>query len=64
LGREPAIFQSKNGVGNHTSYGIRTMISSGRELHLGTANPISLLTDRSDKLPEGGWELGRLVKRR
>jgi hypothetical protein len=60
----PAMFESSNGVGNYTSYGIRTMVSSGRELYLGMANPMNLLTDPMDGIPEGGWELIRLMKRR
>jgi hypothetical protein len=29
-------------------------------LYLGMANPMNLLTDEGDELPEGGWELLRL----
>jgi hypothetical protein len=63
-GYKPAVFESTDGVDNYTSYGIRTMLSSGRELYLGMANPMNLLTDPGDDVPEGGWELLRLVKRR
>ncbi len=55
----PAFPESIDGVGNYTNYGIRTMISDDA-LYLGTANPMNLLTDPNDDLPEGGWELLRL----
>lgn len=45
------------GVGNYTNYGIRTMLVDGDGFYLGTANPMNLLTDPYDYLPEGGWEL-------
>lgn len=41
---------SVNGVGNKTSYGIRTMVSSESDLFLGMANPMNLSE-------YGGWEL-------
>jgi hypothetical protein len=55
----PAIPESLAGVGNYTSYGIRTMVSA-ETLYLGMANPMNLLTDPTDDIPEGGWELIRL----
>ncbi|MEW5800778.1 MAG: hypothetical protein AB1847_01620 [bacterium] len=55
----PAVPESVAGVGNYTSYGIRTMLSD-EALYLGMANPMNLLTDMDDDLPEGGWELIRL----
>jgi hypothetical protein len=51
------------GVGNYTSYGIRTMVSDDA-LYLGMANPMNLLTDSEDGMPNGGWELIRLKSRR
>lgn len=48
----PGVFESVNGVGNVTNYGIRTMVSDDA-LYLGTANPMNLM-------PQGGWELVRL----
>lgn len=54
-----AYAESLDGVGNYTSYGIRTMVSDDA-LYLGMANPMNLLTDLTDELPEGGWELIRL----
>jgi len=47
-----AVPESINGVGNYSSYGIRTMLSDDG-LYLGMANPMNLF-------PEGGWELIRL----
>ncbi len=62
-GATPAMFESTDGVGNYTSYGIRTMVSAGPSLFLGMANPMNLLTDLADDVPEGGWELLRLSSR-
>jgi hypothetical protein len=56
----PAKPVSLNGAGNYSNYGIRTMVSAKEGLYLGTANPMNLLTDKTDDLPEGGWELRRL----
>jgi hypothetical protein len=52
----PAIPEDVAGLGNFTNYGIRNMIH-GSGLYLGMANPMNLLTDTNDALPEGGWEL-------
>jgi hypothetical protein len=60
-GKDPALPESVAGVGNFTNYGIRTMVSDDA-LYLGTANPMNLLTDLTDPLPEGGWELIKLKK--
>lgn len=57
---DPARALSTDGLGNVSNYGIRTMVSSEGSLFLGTANPMNLLTDLTDNLPEGGWELRRL----
>jgi hypothetical protein len=57
----PAEAESLDGVGNPTNYGIRTMLSADA-LYLGMANPMNLLTDPDDALPEGGWELLRLLR--
>jgi len=51
---------SLSGVGNYTNYGIRTMVADHDGLFLGTANPMNLLTNPFDDLPEGGWELRQL----
>jgi hypothetical protein len=53
----PARPVSRSGVGNFTNYGIRTMVATPDALYLGTANPMNLLTDPTDDVPEGGWEL-------
>ncbi|UCF91269.1 MAG: hypothetical protein JSW39_23825 [Desulfobacterales bacterium] len=55
----PADPVSLSGVGNFTNYGVRTMVSDDF-LYLGMANPMNLLTDPADDMPEGGWELIRL----
>lgn len=46
----PAKPVSVNGIGNITSYGIRTMVADQSNLFLGMANPMNLCED-------GGWEL-------
>jgi hypothetical protein len=51
-----AIPESLLGVGNITSYGIRTMVSDATGLYLGMANPMNLHS-------RGGWELIKLNKR-
>jgi len=50
------------GVGNHTNYGIRTMLTSPDDrLFLGSANPMNLLTNPPDDFA-GGWELIEMVE--
>ncbi|GAA3732361.1 hypothetical protein GCM10022225_12990 [Plantactinospora mayteni] len=56
----PAKPVDTSGVGNYLNYGIRTMVVDGPAVYLGMANPMNLRTDRSDDIPEGGWELIRL----
>jgi hypothetical protein len=51
-----ALPESLEGVGNYSNYGVRTMIADDR-LYLGMANPMNLLTDPNDDVPDGGWEL-------
>ena len=53
--RQRATAVSTNGMGNPSSYGIRTMLSSNDGLYLGMANPMNLLTTPGK--PLGGWEL-------
>ncbi len=55
----PALPESIAGVGNPSSYGIRTVVSDDSGLYLGMANPMNLLTD-STAGPLGGWELIKL----
>jgi hypothetical protein len=38
-------------------YAIRNMLATPNALYIGAANPMNLLTLRSDLKPEGGWEL-------
>jgi hypothetical protein len=59
----PAFPESIGGVGNIVNYGVRSMASAPTGLYVGTANPMNLLTDTTDDLPEGGWEVLRLVDR-
>ncbi len=54
---QPAQMVSRTGLGNATNNGVRTMVSLGNRLYCGTATSANLLTDLSDDLPEGGWEL-------
>lgn len=53
---------SLNGLGNPANHGIRNMVSTPAGLYLGTANGMNLLTNPNDNLPDGGWELRRLVE--
>jgi hypothetical protein len=54
--------ESRDGVGNFSNYGVRTLVGDETGLYVGTANAMNLLTDSFDDLPEGGWELLRLTK--
>ncbi len=56
----PAFPESISGVGNPSSYGIRTVLSDASGFYLGMANPMNLLTD-PDAGPVGGWELIKLI---
>ncbi len=56
----PAFPESLSGIDNFTSYGVRNMRSVNGKVYAGMANPMNLLTDTSDDVPEGGWELIRL----
>jgi hypothetical protein len=40
------------------------MIGHADSLFIGTANPMNLMTSITDGLPEGGWELLKLVAER
>ncbi len=51
-----AVPESMSGLGNYSSYGIRTM-ASGDAMFLGMANPMNLMACPLDDSPEGGWEL-------
>ncbi len=54
---------SQDGVGNYTNYGIRTILSTAEALYLGMSNPMNLLTNPTDRVPEGGWELIEVTKK-
>jgi hypothetical protein len=58
----PAQPESTDGLGNHSNYGLRTMLVDDA-LYVGTANPMNLLTNPTDGKPEGGWELLKLKKK-
>ena len=55
-GDAPAQAVSRQGLGNPSTYGVRTMVSTPESLYLGMANPMNLLE-------EGGWELLKLTPR-
>jgi len=56
-----AVPESLNGLGNYLNYGIRNGLSNGA-FYPGTANPMNLMTDPDDRLPQGGWELYKMTK--
>lgn len=58
---QPADALSQDGLGNPLNHGIRNMVSTQNGLFLGTANGMNMLTDPTDNLPEGGWELRKWV---
>ena len=60
----PAKTISNDGLGNYLNYGFRTMIGHADSLFIGTANPMNLMTSITDGLPDGGWELLKLVAER
>lgn len=60
----PAIPETLNGAGNPANYGFRTMETDGDHLFIGTANPMNLLTGKSNRSEgQGGWELLSLERR-
>ncbi len=59
---EPAMAVSLEGCGNPANHGVRNMVTTPFGLYLGTANSANLLTDPNDDLPDGGWELLRLMQ--
>jgi hypothetical protein len=54
---QPAYPLTLTGAGNVANYGIRTMITVGEDLYLGSANPMNLLMGK----PKGGWELIKAI---
>ncbi|MFN0100791.1 MAG: hypothetical protein ACKV2U_01745 [Bryobacteraceae bacterium] len=59
----PAVVENLTGIGNYASIGIRRLFSTPDALILGMANPMNLLGDPTDTLPQGGWELIKLTKK-
>jgi hypothetical protein len=57
----PAKAEDTGGLGNYTSYGVRSLAPGGGSLFVGMANAMNLLTNPADDVPEGGWELIELV---
>lgn len=58
---QAAVLFTRDGLGNFTNYGFRTMISDESGLYVGTANPANIAQDDSGN-PIGGWELIRVVQ--
>jgi hypothetical protein len=60
----PAVPESTTGFGNYLNYGVRNLIPvDDTRLYIGSANPMNLATNKTDALPEGGWELVELTPR-
>lgn len=58
---EAAIRVSRNGLGNYTNYGFRSVAVDDSGLYIGTANPASINTDYNGNI-DGGWELIRVFE--
>jgi len=58
-GSSAATSVNVNGMGNNTSYGIRTMAADSKYLWLGMANPMNLRTDSTNN--PGGWKLIKFI---
>ncbi len=56
-----ALVESADGLGNYSSYGVRQLLVRPDAIYAGMANPANLLTDLTDDVPEGGWELWKLT---
>lgn len=56
----PAEAEFTNGGGNWSTYAVRSMAADGA-LYLGMGNNNNKLTNPTDHLPEGGWEVLRLT---
>ena len=57
----PAVAVTKDGFGNYSNFGIRTMVANDSGLYIGVSNPFNILTNKNDNSPEGGFELRRLI---
>lgn len=53
---------SRDGLGNYTNYGFRSVAVDDSGLYIGTANPASVNTDAYGNI-DGGWELIRVFER-
>lgn len=58
----PATALTTEGCGNPAAHGIRNMLSTPSGLYFGMANSHNLLGNFNDNLPNGGFELRRLVE--
>ena len=56
-----AVALSTEGCGNPANHGVRNMLSTASGLYLGMSNSQNLLTDDTDGVPVGGWELRKLA---
>ncbi len=56
-----AVAEDLTGVGNYANYGIRTTWIDEKNLYLGMANPMNLMTNPEDDKPQGGWELLKMT---
>jgi hypothetical protein len=57
-----AVAVDETGCGNAANQGVRNMVTTPAGLYLGMANSANLLTDPTDNIPNGGWELLRLIQ--
>lgn len=57
----PATAVTINAFEKYSIHGFRNMVSTPYGMFLGTANSQNLLFDPTDNLPDGGWELLKLV---
>lgn len=55
-----AVRFTKNGLGNYTNYGFRTVLVDDTGLYYGTANPANI-AQWDDGSLKGGWELWRIT---
>jgi hypothetical protein len=57
--KDPAVPESLTGVINNLNYGLRTMVTDGSGMYLGTADPMNLKVS-PPSTQQGGWELLQL----
>jgi hypothetical protein len=56
----PAVAVTRDGFGNYSNFGIRTMVANKSGLYIGISNPFNLLTNKDGNAPEGGFEIRKL----